>query len=58
MIEVNFSGGGEEGMIIDNGSTASSPDFVRQESRSVRLSSPRGITTRMDSSLREEFTVA
>jgi hypothetical protein len=56
MIEVNFSECREEVIIIDNGSTASSPDFVRQEFPSVRLLALRGITTRMNPSLQEEFT--
>jgi uncharacterized protein (UPF0303 family) len=57
MIEVNFSEGRGEVIIIDTGSTASSPDFVRRKFPSVRLLALRGITTRMNSSLREEFTV-
>jgi hypothetical protein len=52
-----FQRGCEEVIIIDSGSTASSPDFVRQKFPSVRLSALRRITARMNSSLQEEFFV-
>jgi len=56
-IQVNCSAGREEVIIIGNGLSNGSPDFVCQEFPSVRLLPLRGITRRMNSSLQEELEV-
>jgi hypothetical protein len=56
-IEVNCSGGREEVIIIGNVLSDGSPDFVRQDSPSVRLLPLRRIARPMNSSLQEELEV-